>query len=414
MIARAGVAAGLLLLGCSSSAPPATQPAEPGEALAPLAEDPDGGATLDDLRLAAFAKVIQDTEGLRLDCWARAAADDYRLSGRVVLSVRLGPGGMPTEVEVDSDDTGDAVLTECLAAAYRQHRWPPVFDPGTTVKAPLQFDVPSGQYTVFEGHVSPRTLADGKLVVVPLLHAANTGNAAASMSLLTITGGFDVAPHRHTSAEILVVLEGQGTAYDVRGPKRGVAVSAGDVLYIPAGKDHAFVHTGDAPFEALQVYAPGGPEGRFLGLGSAGTTALTARELAKPPRKVAALRVRSENAVAPLPIAGGKGRVKLVFEASTARDGAGDGAAYVGTIGLDDGVAVPRHVHADSTELLYLRTGTGVMTVGSLDYPVSEGMAVQIPAGIEHSFIATSAVEAIQFYSPSGPEQRFKAAPSKP
>lgn len=394
----------LLVAACSSSAPRPAEPSDPDEALAPLADDPDAGASLDDLRLAAFAKVIQDTEGLRHECWARGAADDYRLAGRVVLAVQLGAGGMPTDVKVDSDDTGDAVLTECLVAAYRQHRWPPVFDPGTTVKAPLQFDVPSGQYTVSQEHVSPRTLADGKLVVTPLLHRANTGNAGASMSLLTITGGMDVAPHRHTSAEILVVLSGQGLAYDVRGRKRGVQVAAGDIIYIPAGKDHAFLHTGEAPFEALQLYAPGGPEGRFLGQGSAGTTALTDKELARPPRTVEPLKIISEGKLAPLAIAGGKGWVKLGFDAASA----GDGAAYVGAIGMQSGVTVPTHVHDGSTELLYVRAGTGVMTVGALEYPVTAGMAVQIPPGVEHGFTATSEVEAVQFYSPSGPEQRFK------
>jgi mannose-6-phosphate isomerase-like protein (cupin superfamily) len=69
---------------------------------------------------------------------------------------------------------------------------------------------------------------------------------------------------------------------------------------------------------------------------------------------------------------------------------------------------VPTHVHEASTELLYIRAGTGVMTVGSLEYPVTAGMAVQIPPGVEHGFTATSEIDALQFYSPSGPEQRFK------
>lgn len=402
MIRCVGLA--MLVAACSSSSPQPAEPTENDRALAPLTDDPDAGATLDDLRLAAFAKVIQDTEGLRHECWARGAADDYRLSGRVVLAVQLGAGGMPTDVDVDSDDTGDAVLTECLVAAYRQHRWPAVFDPGTTVKAPLQFDVPSGQYTVAGEHVSPRTLFEGALVVTPLLHRANTGNPGASMSLLTISGGLDVAPHRHTSAEVLVVLSGQGTVYDERGRKRGVPVRAGDILYIPAGKAHGLVHTGDAPLEALQLYAPGGPEGRFLGQGNAGTTALTDKELARPPRKVAPLLITNEQKRAPIAIAGGKGWVRLGFDAESA----GDGAAYVGAIGMQSGVVVPTHVHEDSTELLYIRAGAGVMTVGSLEYPVSAGMAVQIPPGVEHGFTASSEIDALQFYSPSGPEQRFK------
>ena len=41
---------------------------------------------------------------------------------------------------------------------------------------------------------------------------------------------------------------------------------------------------------------------------------------------------------------------------------------------------------------------------------VEAGMAVRIPAGVEHSFQATGTepVEIVQVYSPAGPEQRFR------
>jgi len=71
---------------------------------------------------------------------------------------------------------------------------------------------------------------------------------------------------------------------------------------------------------------------------------------------------------------------------------------------------VPAHAHASETEVLYVLEGGGVTTVGGVDYPVEPGMGIQIPPGTEHS-LAVSAdgqLEVVQFYTPSGPEQRFK------
>jgi mannose-6-phosphate isomerase-like protein (cupin superfamily) len=76
-------------------------------------------------------------------------------------------------------------------------------------------------------------------------------------------------------------------------------------------------------------------------------------------------------------------------------------------------VTVPEHAHAKEAEILWITTGTGEMTVDGSKYPVEPFMAIHIPPGARHSFTASPQsvpVEAIQYYAPSGPEQRFKGS----
>ena len=77
-------------------------------------------------------------------------------------------------------------------------------------------------------------------------------------------------------------------------------------------------------------------------------------------------------------------------------------------LALDAGATVPTHVHAGETEVLYVLTGGGTLTVGGVAVPVTEHSVIQIPPGVEHAFTASAATTAIQLYTPAGPEQRFK------
>ena len=53
------------------------------------------------------------------------------------------------------------------------------------------------------------------------------------------------------------------------------------------------------------------------------------------------------------------------------------------------------------------------MTVDGVTQAVEPGVAVHIPAGAKHSFKTDAGLTAVQFYTPSGPEQRFKKAASR-
>ena len=128
-------------------------------------------------------------------------------------------------------------------------------------------------------------------------------------------------------------------------------------------------------------------------------------------------RVRSRRSLWPCPVVR-RSEVAKIYERP-------DGENYFlvepplagGTLSLNvlrlmRGVEVPAHVHATETEALYGLSGGGTMTVGGVAVAVTEDSVIQIPPGVEHSF-STPGTSALQFYSPAGPEQRFKKPPAK-
>ncbi|HKE14097.1 MAG TPA: cupin domain-containing protein [Kofleriaceae bacterium] len=367
-----------------------------------------GGQEADDASAAAAAAVeraVNQHNAAIHECWAMAAADDFHLEGEVVLAVTVGAGGAADKVQVLRDTTRDQVLVDCLKQLWAAHRWPPdVFGAEDVVQLPpFRFGAPDAQHTVSSRHVPKRPLgADGAAaasVAQVLLHPDNTGNGAAALSLLELAPGMAVPRHRHGSAELLLVLSGSGVM-------SGKRLRAGDGVYIAAGTPHELVNDGSEPVVAVQLYAPAGPERRFLGGSDPGTQPVPASE-----RSRAAVRVASAAKARAYDILGGKGRAQIVFDAASARD---DAASLI-ALTLDAGAEVPSHTHDGSSEYLYLIEGSGVMSIDGETTPVAAGDAIQIPSGIEHSFRATggAAVKAVQFYAPAGPEQRFKAQAEK-
>lgn len=397
----------------------AAGPAAAGDPSAPAA--PSAAPSGDELRLAAIERAINQTGETRHACWALGAADNYHLEGTLVLGLTFGAG--PTAaVRVLSDQPGDERLTTCMVQLYEAYRWPAVFEPGMAIELPFSFEAPRWQHTVQAAHVPPSELAGGKLSARVLLHEKNTGNGALSLSLLTMRDGLEIPLHRHAAAEVLYVLEGQGTVYGHghghdqapapgargrnrrQGPGRsqGVEVRAGQAIYVPAGVAHAFVQRGDTPTRLVQLYTPSGPERRFLGEPAVGTTAVDHRE--PVPRRAPQPLVRAVPEVYELP--GGQSSVAMFFDA----DATGDRAAYLGVLTAGPGTRIPPHAHAAETEVVLVLSGAGVMTVNNDTLPIAPMTAVQIPPGVTHAFEVTSVepVVAVQLYTPSGPEQRFK------
>ncbi len=75
------------------------------------------------------------------------------------------------------------------------------------------------------------------------------------------------------------------------------------------------------------------------------------------------------------------------------------------------GLRVPSHRHNTSAEILMVEGGEGILTLGDRSVSVRPGTALYIPAGVIHSFEGRGPepFRAIQVYTPSGPEQRFRA-----
>lgn len=88
---------------------------------------------------------------------------------------------------------------------------------------------------------------------------------AAALSLLRFSPDAGVATHVHASEwEIIAAFEGDGVLVKTlsTGEER-LPVKQGAIVNVPSGRPHAFQPSGKAPFFALQVYAPPGPEQRF-------------------------------------------------------------------------------------------------------------------------------------------------------
>ncbi|MCA9581677.1 MAG: cupin domain-containing protein [Myxococcales bacterium] len=103
--------------------------------------------------------------------------------------------------------------------------------------------------------------------------------------------------------------------------------------------------------------------------------------------------------------AGGKLRVTILFE--------GDGQPLAGGLSVlraDRDFAVPEHTHEASDETLYILGGEGTMRVGTAEIAVAPGRVIHVPRGTVHDLRprGTQPLHALQVYSPSGPEQRFK------
>ncbi len=56
--------------------------------------------------------------------------------------------------------------------------------------------------------------------------------------------------------------------------------------------------------------------------------------------------------------------------------------------------------------MLYIESGGGMLALAGTNIAVTESSVVQVPPGTQHAFTGT--LNALQIYTPAGPEQRFK------
>jgi quercetin dioxygenase-like cupin family protein len=64
------------------------------------------------------------------------------------------------------------------------------------------------------------------------------------------------------------------------------------------------------------------------------------------------------------------------------------------------------HVHGGDTEMLYLLSGTGTLTVDGVDLPLTATSVVQIPRNTRHAIAATTEIRALQVLLHPGPSAR--------
>jgi mannose-6-phosphate isomerase-like protein (cupin superfamily) len=120
---------------------------------------------------------------------------------------------------------------------------------------------------------------------------------------------------------------------------------------------------------------------------------------------VAPSRLASYETTAPLHTPSGLD-VRILLDADAA------GAEHAGLAVLvgSPETRVTEHVHDGAAEVLYVEDGEGVLAIGDRRIDIHPGVSVYVAPGMPHSFVPSGerALRMVQFYAPSGPEQRFR------
>ena len=337
-------------------------------------------------RLAAIQKAMNELDEAAQQCWAAAATERFDIEGELALQIDIAPG--TSKASVVRDTVHNTKLVACVVALLAAYRWAPPLH-GQAIQLPFKFRAPDGQNTIDRALVTWN--GQGKVSVAVLLDENNTGNAAASMFELAIESGGTTGLRWADRAELWYFL----SAGQVRSAAGGThAVARGDMMFAPKGSAREVLATTEA-VHAVIVVVPGGREG-------------AARSGALPTREVTTTRPPPMSPQI-LPAASAKtfGPATIYADAATLHDP----TLAASILALPANARVAEHVHAGETEILYLVAGGGTMTVGGVELPVTSTSVVQIHKNTKHAFTATSAVRALQIYTPAGPEQRFKAHP---
>ncbi len=339
-------------------------------------------------RLAAVDFAINQLDEASQLCWASASAvDGFELAG--AMHFRVDIEAAATTVAVLEDDTKNARLRDCMVQLLTAFRWaPPLY--GQSIELPFAFRAPVRQSVIDRRLVPFRSVgAEGRApAVAVLLDERNAGNSAASMFALQLPSGVSTGARLAARSELWYFLA-PGV---VRSGKQQLTVAAGDVVWVPANSVRDV--QASAASAAVLLTMPGGVEGSARA-GALATPLVTA-DAANSGKlvKFAALQAKA------LPTPTGT--------ATIVADGKALPAA-VTLLQFRAGASVPPHHHDRESEWLYVLAGRAHVTIEGITLAVDANSVVQIPAGIEHSAVISEDFRAVQFYTPGGPEQRFKA-----
>ncbi len=394
-LAVAAAVAGAALAGCPGPGPEPARPVPPppaelGQGAPPAGTPPPAPPAArpkQDEVLAAIQKAINELDEGAQGCWAAAAAERRDVEGELVARIEIEPAS--ARVAFERDTTKSPPLAACVARLLSSYRWAPPLH-GEAIQIPFRFRAPAAQ------HVIDRRLVpwqgQGKVAVAVLLDEQNTANPAGSMFELAIAAGGATGARIAERAELWYFLHPAA----VEGAAGRRAVAAGDMMYVPANAARGV--SAAALAHAVVVAVPGGREGAARA-GALPTPELPAGKRAAGPVHLPASAAKRY----PRPA----GAVTIFAEPQAIKDR----ALSASVIELPKGAAIPEHVHAGETELLYVLAGAGTMTVRGVPLAISATSVVQIPPNTPHAFTAAEDVRALQLYTPAGPEQRFKAKP---
>ena len=313
-------------------------------------------------------------------CWEQAAAIDYRVEGQIELRVIVGAGGRAARVEVQGTSLGKKELEACALRAFADASFGTAFEPGDSVEVPITFKAEPN--VTLKQKDAPELAMKGTQASARILVDEKTAGATrASLTFVEIAGGSRWMRPNTTGTAVIYVNKG-------RAKVGSSAVTQGDVVIFAEGSAHPM--QASMRTELLVLLTPPGGEQAYRDGATMGPTASGPEP-----------RVIKSSSEQKLSILDGKGEVRLLLEKDR---------SSVARMRLSPGTTVPEHAHGAEAEILYFLNGKGDMTVDGTKYPVEPFMAVHVPPGVKHTFTVTSeqSVEVIQFYAPSGPEQRFK------
>lgn len=381
---------------------------------------------------AAIENTLQRHAGDVHRCFGQALADRLDVAGQVEIAVDVGAGGKVDDAKLVSQK-GDLTpgLPSCVLAAATTWKVDGI-EPGASLVLPFAFQGQANQFVVKEADApergpgaAPAKGAKGKpprqgpFTVKVLADEQNVRARNVSLTLLTIGPANRVAMHRHPqSAKILYLLKGRARLLGPPGtPPQNL--TEGSAAFIPMGYPHVIENMGrQAPAVMLQAFGPPGPEKVYRDPTDAtGRAAFDVirdpKKATLPPASAGKLVVVQAAEGRELAMAGTKGTARIVLDPAVT----GSNTMALDLIELSPGAEVPRHAHAGSTEVLYVLSGGGKLSVGSESYPFGPEDVIHVPADQPHgaTFSRDDKTVAIQIYAPAGPEQRFRApAPTAP
>jgi quercetin dioxygenase-like cupin family protein len=341
-------------------------------ALAPAA------AFADQEQAVAVEKALIAAEPKLHRCWEQAAAADYRIEGTVELTVIVGAGGRAARVEARGNTLGKKDLEDCALRAFADASFGTAFAPGDAVEVPITFKAEPN--VTLKRDDAPGLAMKGTQATAKILVDEKTSGAKqASLTFVEIQAGSRWQRPNGQGTATIFVLKGRVKA----GP---TAATTGDVVILDEGSAHPFVAS--LRSELLVLLTPPGGEQAYRD----GATMPAAASGAEP-------RVVKRSSAQKYDILDGKGEVRILVEKDK---------AAVAFMRVSAGGAIPEHAHAGEAEVVFVTEGRGTMTVDGSKYPVEPFMAIHVPAGAKHAFVAEVPVEGVVFYAPAGPEQRFK------
>lgn len=228
----------------------------------------------------------------------------------------------------------------------------------------------------------PLSVKDGAVTARIYLDQRVVSGGEASLTRLAIAAGTELPAHAHPgSLEVVYVLSGEAEVVHAKGATK---VAAGDAMTIPAGAVHG-VKAGPAGVEVLQMYLVGGPEQRYRDPDAAGTVPAGQNAVEDgPPVKVV------PGTSAPVRTSGGKEYHLLVEEAPFGRK-----SCDLDLIRRPAGQKADVHGHDGVSELIYVLSGTGRVTIDGKSWDVAAGAAYYTPEGSEMGLASTTALETL-------------------